>query len=127
MTDYPTRVLLTDLPRSIEEMLAYVSEQMSHMNPKTDAEIDEMYEDFGEEDEEDAEDERHLLREAQLDAAAHQAHQEGGDEVDAHVALVDDGVDEPVPRMEEGGEHAGATPGRMGRRLLLGRRRKLGR
>ena len=51
MTDYPARTLPTDLPRSVEEMLLVVAERMRRMNPKTDAEIDEMYEEFGGEDE----------------------------------------------------------------------------
>lgn len=51
MTDYPHPVLPNILPRTVEEMLAYVANEMRRHNPKTDAEIDAMYEEFGDEDE----------------------------------------------------------------------------
>ncbi len=53
-------------------------------------------------------------------AAAHEPHQHRGDQVDAHVALVDDGVDEPRPRMAERGEQA-STATRRERRGGWGR------
>ena len=50
MTDTSSPVLRLDLPRTVEEMLAYVANEMRRHNPKTDAEIDAMYEEFGGED-----------------------------------------------------------------------------
>lgn len=47
MTDFPARVLPTDLPRSIAEMVAYNAERMRRMNPKTDAEIAAMEAEYG--------------------------------------------------------------------------------
>ena len=81
-------------------------------------------EDLGEEDQQDAEDQRDLLREAERQPAPHQPHQDGGDHVDFHVRLVHHGMDQAVPGVDRRGPEALAAAGRIRRlaELNWGRR-----
>jgi hypothetical protein len=68
------------------------------LNGQIDQLLERGVEHLGEEDQQHAEDENGLLGQAEGHRAAHHAHQQRRDDVHAHVALVNDGVDQAAPR-----------------------------